>query len=227
MSSKLDLDPGVIEDCCAAAVQIASGVAEAIESKTTVSVERTVARFNDTRPFAAMMIIVSGVLAALVTNDVALFVVIPFTVLAGRISDFDVEDEIIFQLIATNLLGCLTPLGNPQNIFIYHRTLWSVTQFVGTIPPGRAPLHSHVYDEVIYVVDGEGTLHTEGLDEPVAAGSCIHLPPFLLHSLDEQIERFVSLGLGRYEAIKAVEAGLDLHAAESLATGQGSDQPRR
>ena len=44
MSSKLDLDPGVIEDCCAAAVQIASGVAEAIESKTTVSVERTVAR---------------------------------------------------------------------------------------------------------------------------------------------------------------------------------------
>ena len=98
-------------------------------------VERTVARFHDTRPFAAMMIIVSGVLAALVTNDVALFVVIPFTVLAGRISDFDVEDEIIFQLIATNLLGCLTPLGNPQNIFIYHRTLWSVTQFVGTMLP--------------------------------------------------------------------------------------------
>jgi hypothetical protein len=39
-------------------------------------VERTVARFHDTRPFAAMMIIVSGALAALVTNDVTLFVVI-------------------------------------------------------------------------------------------------------------------------------------------------------
>ena len=81
------------------------------------------------------MIVVSGALAALVTNDVALFVVIPFTVIAGRISDFDVEDEIILQLIATNLLGCLTPLGNPQNLFIYHRSGWSAAHFVGTMLP--------------------------------------------------------------------------------------------
>jgi beta-lysine 5,6-aminomutase alpha subunit len=44
VSSKLDLDPGVIEDCRQAAVQIAANVAEEIASKTTVSVERTVAR---------------------------------------------------------------------------------------------------------------------------------------------------------------------------------------
>ena len=98
-------------------------------------VERTVARFKETRPFAAMMILVSGTLAALVTNDVALFVVIPFTVIAGRISDFDVEDEIVLQLIATNLIGCLTPLGNPQNLFIYHRAGWSAAQFVVTMLP--------------------------------------------------------------------------------------------
>src|SRR6476619_4414992 len=40
-------------------------------------VERTVDKFHDTRPFAAVMILVSGGLAALVTNDVTLFVVIP------------------------------------------------------------------------------------------------------------------------------------------------------
>jgi len=44
MSSKLDLDPGVIEDCRQAAIQIAAGVAELIADQTTVSVERTVAR---------------------------------------------------------------------------------------------------------------------------------------------------------------------------------------
>jgi len=59
-----------------------------------------------------------------------------------------------------------------------------VTQFFGEIAPGRAPEHSHVYDEVIYVLEGEGVLHTEGLDEPVEAGSCIHLPRLLLHSLE-------------------------------------------
>jgi beta-lysine 5,6-aminomutase alpha subunit len=44
MSSKLDLDPGVIASCRAAAEQIAGQVAAEIDGKTTVSVERTVAR---------------------------------------------------------------------------------------------------------------------------------------------------------------------------------------
>jgi mannose-6-phosphate isomerase-like protein (cupin superfamily) len=59
-----------------------------------------------------------------------------------------------------------------------------LTQFFGVIAPGRAAEHSHVYDEVIYVLEGEGVLHTDGRDEPVAAGSCIHLPPLLVHSLE-------------------------------------------
>jgi mannose-6-phosphate isomerase-like protein (cupin superfamily) len=59
-----------------------------------------------------------------------------------------------------------------------------VTQFVGVIPPGRAPLHSHTYDEVVYVVEGEGVLHLGDRDTPLAAGSCIHLPPLVMHCLE-------------------------------------------
>jgi mannose-6-phosphate isomerase-like protein (cupin superfamily) len=59
-----------------------------------------------------------------------------------------------------------------------------VTQFVGVIPPGRAPLHSHTYDEVVYVVEGEGVLHLGETDTPLAAGSCIHLPPLVMHCLE-------------------------------------------
>ena len=44
MDSKLDLDPGVIASCREAAAQIAAQVGEQIAHKTTVSVERTVAR---------------------------------------------------------------------------------------------------------------------------------------------------------------------------------------
>jgi mannose-6-phosphate isomerase-like protein (cupin superfamily) len=59
-----------------------------------------------------------------------------------------------------------------------------VTQFFGVIAPGRAPEHSHVYDEVIYVLEGEGILHGDGVERPVSQGSCIHLPPLFVHSLE-------------------------------------------
>ena len=99
------------------------------------AVAKTTSRFDHTRSFAAMMLVVTGALAALVTNDVALFIVIPFTVAAGRLTKFDVDDVVILQVVAANLLGCLTPLGNPQNLFVYHRSGWSAAQFVMTMLP--------------------------------------------------------------------------------------------
>ena len=45
-----------------------------------------------------------------------------------------------------------------------------LTQFYGVIAPGRAPDHSHVYDEVIYVLEGVGTLHIDRRHEPVVGG---------------------------------------------------------
>jgi mannose-6-phosphate isomerase-like protein (cupin superfamily) len=59
-----------------------------------------------------------------------------------------------------------------------------VTQFIGLIPPGRAPMHSHTYDEVIYVVEGEGILHLDGRETRIEGGSCIHLPPLVEHCLE-------------------------------------------
>ncbi len=37
----------------------------------------------------------------------------------------------------------------------------SVTQFIGFVPPGRAPDHFHRYDEVLYILTGTGTLHID------------------------------------------------------------------
>jgi mannose-6-phosphate isomerase-like protein (cupin superfamily) len=76
-----------------------------------------------------------------------------------------------FQYLVTDEVGCR-----------------DLTQFFGVIAPGRAGEHSHVYDEVIYVLEGEGMLHVDGSHEPVAAGSSIHLPPFLVHSLENSGE---------------------------------------
>ena len=59
----------------------------------------------------------------------------------------------------------------------------SATQFIGLIPPGRAPDHFHYYDEVIYVLEGEGYLDISGEQAPIRPGTCIHLPKTLVHSL--------------------------------------------
>jgi mannose-6-phosphate isomerase-like protein (cupin superfamily) len=72
-----------------------------------------------------------------------------------------------FRYLVTDEVGCV-----------------DLTQFFGVIAPGRAPDHSHVYDEVIYVLEGVGTLHIDGGHEPVSAGTCIHLPPLREHCLE-------------------------------------------
>jgi mannose-6-phosphate isomerase-like protein (cupin superfamily) len=72
-----------------------------------------------------------------------------------------------FRLLATPERGCL-----------------SVTQFVGFIPVGRAPDHYHRYDEVVYVLAGEGGLHIGGETAPLRSGTCVHLPKGLVHCLE-------------------------------------------
>ena len=63
-----------------------------------------------------------------------------------------------------------------------------VTQFVGIVQPCRAPDHSHSYDEVGYIVEGEGIAHVGGRQTRIAAGSCFHLPPDHVHCIENDGE---------------------------------------
>ncbi|MGN6867631.1 MAG: cupin domain-containing protein [Solirubrobacteraceae bacterium] len=60
----------------------------------------------------------------------------------------------------------------------------TATHFVGYVPPVRAPDHFHTYDEVIYVLEGEGAFHAGGASRPIGAGSCIELPARTIHCLE-------------------------------------------
>jgi len=60
----------------------------------------------------------------------------------------------------------------------------AATQFVGEIPPGRAPEHRHPYDEVVLVLKGAGIAHVDGTETALSAGSCLHLRPGLGHCLE-------------------------------------------
>ncbi|HEX3143445.1 MAG TPA: cupin domain-containing protein [Pyrinomonadaceae bacterium] len=59
-----------------------------------------------------------------------------------------------------------------------------VTQFVGSIPPGRAPDHFHQYEEVLFILRGEGRMWAGESNTPIAAGSCIYLPKGQVHCVE-------------------------------------------
>jgi mannose-6-phosphate isomerase-like protein (cupin superfamily) len=72
-----------------------------------------------------------------------------------------------FRYLVNQDAGCLT-----------------VTQFLGVVEPCRAPDHSHSYDEVGYIVEGNGFAHIDGERLPLARGSCFHLPPLQVHCIE-------------------------------------------
>jgi mannose-6-phosphate isomerase-like protein (cupin superfamily) len=59
-----------------------------------------------------------------------------------------------------------------------------VTQFVGSIPPGRAPDHFHDYEEVLFILRGVGRMWAGDNSTPIAPGSCIYLPKGQVHCVE-------------------------------------------
>lgn len=59
-----------------------------------------------------------------------------------------------------------------------------VTQFVGSIPPGRAPDHFHHYEEVLFILKGEGRMWAGETNTPIGVGSCIYLPKGQAHCVE-------------------------------------------
>jgi (S)-ureidoglycine aminohydrolase len=59
-----------------------------------------------------------------------------------------------------------------------------VTQFIGIVQPSKAPFHSHPYEELGYIVKGEGVAHVGGRSVPLRPGSCFHLPPEKVHCIE-------------------------------------------
>ena len=59
-----------------------------------------------------------------------------------------------------------------------------VTQFVGAIPPGRAPDHYHEYEEVLCILQGRGRMWAGDRSTSIERGSCIYLPRRQMHCVE-------------------------------------------
>ncbi|HET8783976.1 MAG TPA: cupin domain-containing protein [Pyrinomonadaceae bacterium] len=59
-----------------------------------------------------------------------------------------------------------------------------VTQFIGSIPPGRAPDHFHEYEEVLFILRGTGRMWTGDVSTPIGPGACVYLPRGQVHCVE-------------------------------------------
>ena len=71
-----------------------------------------------------------------------------------------------------------------QILFGPHNGSTRATLFAGFIPPGKAPWHYHLYDEIVWVPEGPGRLHIGDTTEELGAGSAFRLRPRQVHIVE-------------------------------------------
>ena len=78
--------------------------------------------------------------AMLITNDVVLLTFVPFTILIYRECGLQrrILPVVVLQTIAANLGSMLTPIGNPQNLYLFGKMGLSVGAFTGIVWPYAA-----------------------------------------------------------------------------------------
>ncbi len=74
---------------------------------------------TDTRKVSLTLILLSFFTSMLITNDIALITLVPITLVISRKSSINMLSTVILQTLAANIGSSLTPMGNPQNLYLY------------------------------------------------------------------------------------------------------------
>lgn len=95
---------------------------------------------QSTTQLVEVLVLMCFFFSMIITNDVALITFVPFTFTVLRLSGEDSVKKlavpvIILQTIAANLGSMLTPIGNPQNLYLYGKAQMSAGAFVVLMLP--------------------------------------------------------------------------------------------
>ncbi|WP_456383027.1 SLC13 family permease [Persephonella sp.] len=90
-------------------------------------VHRFISRAGTERRLAFAVVFSAVFLSMFLTNDITLFVLLPIFHALKKYIQNDLTDILIFTAIGVNAGSALTPVGNPQNIFLYRH--WDVGFF--------------------------------------------------------------------------------------------------
>jgi Na+/H+ antiporter NhaD/arsenite permease-like protein len=99
-----------------------------------------------------------------ITNDVALITFVPFTITALKLSGK--TDKLIWivtiETVAANLGSMLTPIGNPQNLYLFSAFNMSMSDFLLTILP--CAMLSLVLVIMSCLIAGKGVINSNSTD---------------------------------------------------------------
>lgn len=137
------------------------------------------------RAAALCLVGVAALLSTVLTNDVALFVVVPLTLSVCRLTKMPATKLIIFEALAVNAGSALTPIGNPQNLFLWQLAKVSFGEFVRHMSPlvmlltlALLGLTAIVFSE--RPIQAHDDANPVGLDRPLLGVSLAMYLPFLI-----------------------------------------------
>lgn len=96
---------------------------------------RLLAHLSGERRLAVGLVMFSGLLSAVVTNDVALFIVVPLTLSLAGMATLPIGRLVVFEALAVNAGSSLSPIGNPQNLYLWQRSGASFGEFLLAMLP--------------------------------------------------------------------------------------------
>lgn len=96
---------------------------------------RLLQQFEDQRRLALFLVSAAALLSTFLTNDVALFIVVPLTLSLCKYSSLPIARLIIFEALAVNAGSLLTPIGNPQNILLWRHGTSGFGAFIWQMMP--------------------------------------------------------------------------------------------
>ncbi|MFM7118878.1 MAG: SLC13 family permease [Gammaproteobacteria bacterium] len=99
-----------------------------------------IARVRTERGLALLLVTFSAILSMVVTNDVALFIVVPLTLAMRGLATLPLGRLVIFEALAVNAGSALSPIGNPQNLYLWQRSGADFSAFIAAMAPMVLPL---------------------------------------------------------------------------------------
>lgn len=100
-------------------------------------IEKIFGRVKTSRAMSQMLIILCFFMSMLITNDVALITFVPFAILALRFCHQEklMIPVVVLQTIAANLGSMFTPIGNPQNLYLFSASRMPLGEFFSNMLP--------------------------------------------------------------------------------------------
>lgn len=102
--------------------------------------EKILSRANSIKSIIVLLVLLCFFFSMIITNDVALITFVPLAIIilkkmSEKQKNYWILRTVVMQTIAANLGSMLTPIGNPQNLYLYARANMSALALIRLMLP--------------------------------------------------------------------------------------------